>query len=202
MPHNPDETPAEQSQASLGQESLLLILKELQQARAETRHQSGRLRLMALGLGLMTILTGWSGYQALTIAEPQAPVAPPTAATMNPEDRAAQRRELIAMLPEEQRRELEKFTQQAEWLDQYMHTWEPEQAGAMVALMLFRMTKTMDTLPEMERNMRIMSGQMASLPAIVGELNQINAKMSVITTNLDSTMGRAGRMMPWMPFAP
>ncbi len=201
MPRHLDEPPAEQTQASLGHDSLLLMLLELQQARAETRHQSKRLRLMAVSLGLMTILTGWSGYQALSFAEPQAPVTPQTA-SKSLEDRAAQRRELIAMLPEEQRQELEKFTQQAEWLDQYMHTWEPDQAGAMVALMLFRMTKTMDTLPEMERNMRIMSGQMAALPAIVGELNQINAKMSVITTNLDSTMGRAGRMMPWMPFAP
>lgn len=201
MPRHLDESPAEQTQATLGNDSLLLILKELQIARAETLHQSSRLRLMALGLGLMTILAGWSGYQAISNAESQPPVTTP-AASMSPEDRATQRRELMAMLPEEQRQELEKFAQQAEWLDQYMHTWEPDQAGALVALMLFRMTKTMDTLPEMERNMRIMSGQMAALPAIVGELNQINAKMSVITTNLDSTMGRAGRMMPWMPFAP
>ncbi|MFZ1537476.1 MAG: hypothetical protein WAT23_08840 [Chromatiaceae bacterium] len=201
MPRHLDESPAEQTQATLGYDSLLLILKELQIARAETLHQSSRLRLMALGLGLMTILAGWSGYQAISNAESQPPVTTP-AASMSPEDRATQRRELMAMLPEEQRQELEKFAQQAEWLDQYMHTWEPDQAGALVALMLFRMTKTMDTLPEMERNMRIMSGQMAALPAIVGELNQINAKMSVITTNLDSTMGRAGRMMPWMPFAP
>ncbi len=201
MPRHFDESPAEQTQATLGDDSLLLILKELQNARAETRHQSSRLRLMALGLGLMAILTGWSGYQAISNAESQTPVTTP-AALMSPEDRATQRRELMAMLPEEQRQELEKFAQQAEWLDQYMHTWEPDQAGALVALMLFRMTKTMDTLPEMERNMRIMSGQMAALPAIVGELNLINTKMSVITTNLDSTMGRAGRMMPWMPFAP
>jgi hypothetical protein len=28
------------------------------------------------------------------------------------------------------------------------------------------------------------------------------AKMHVITASMDSTMGRAGRMMPWMPFSP
>ncbi|MFZ1576483.1 MAG: hypothetical protein WAT36_14860 [Chromatiaceae bacterium] len=201
MPRPLATSPAEQTQTTLGEESLRLILQELQSARAETRHQSSRLRLMALGLGLMAILAGWSGYQAISSAERQAPVTAP-ATSMSPEARAAQRRELLAMLPEETRAELEKFAQQAEWLDQYMHTWEPDQAGALVSLMLFRMTKTMDTLPEMERNMRVMSGQMAALPAIVGELNQINAKMSVITGNLDSTMGRAGRMMPWMPFAP
>jgi NAD-dependent SIR2 family protein deacetylase len=68
--------------------------------------------------------------------------------------------------------------------------------------MLFRMAKTMENMDSMEQNMRTMSAQMASLPAIVVELNQINAKMSVITHNLDSTLGRAGRMMPWMPFGP
>ena len=201
MPRHLAASSAEQTQPTLGEESLRLILLELQSARAETRHQSSRLRLMALGLGLMAILAGWSGYQAISSAEPQAPVTAP-ATPMSREARAAQRRELLAMLPEETRAELEIFAQQAEWLDQYMHTWEPDQAGALVALMLFRMTKTMDTLPEMEQNMRVMSGQMAALPAIVGELNQINVKMSVITSNLDSTMGRAGRMMPWMPFAP
>ena len=201
MPRPLAASPAEQTQPTLGEESLRLILQELQSARAETRHQSSRLRLMALGLRLMAILAGWSGYQAVSSAEPQAPVTAPATA-MSPEARAAQRRELLAMLPEATRAELEKFAKEAEWLDHYMQTWEPDQAGALVALMLFRMTKTMDTLPEMEQNMRVMSGQMAALPAIVGELNQINAKMSVITSNLDSTMGRAGRMMPWMPFAP
>lgn len=83
MPRHLDESPAEQTQATLGYDSLLLILKELQIARAETLHQSSRLRLMALGLGLMTILAGWSGYQAISNAESQPPVTTP-AASMSP----------------------------------------------------------------------------------------------------------------------
>ncbi|MFZ0790106.1 MAG: hypothetical protein WAM94_10840 [Chromatiaceae bacterium] len=40
------------------------------------------------------------------------------------------------------------------------------------------------------------------LPAIVAELAQINAKMHVITASMDSTMGRAGRMIPRVSFSP
>jgi len=54
----------------------------------------------------------------------------------------------------------------------------------------------------MEQQTRTMRGQMGPLPAIAAELNQINAETHVITASMDSTMGRAGRMMPWMPFAP
>ena len=64
------------------------------------------------------------------------------------------------------------------------------------------MGQSMNTMPSMEQQMRTMSGQMGALPAIVAELAQINAKMHVITATMDSTMGRAGRMMPWMPFSP
>jgi hypothetical protein len=83
-----------------------------------------------------------------------------------------------------------------------MQTWDQGQAGAVVAMMLFRMAESMSTMPSMEQQMRTMSGQMGALPAIVAELNAINAKMHVITGTMDSTMGRAGRMMPWMPFSP
>jgi hypothetical protein len=47
-----------------------------------------------------------------------------------------------------------------------------------------------------------MTGQMAAMPAIAAELAQIGAQMRVITAAMDSTMGRAGRMIPWMPFSP
>lgn len=112
------------------------------------------------------------------------------------------RAELIAMLPAEKRRELDAFEREVDWVNGYMQTWDQGKAGAVVAMMLYRMAKNMDTMPSMEQQMRTMSAQMGALPAIVAELNQINAKMNVITGTLDSTMGRAGRMMPWMPFSP
>ena len=118
------------------------------------------------------------------------------------EERQALREKLLAELPADTRRELDSFQRQVDWVSRYMQTWDPGTAGAVIALMLYRMSKSMDTMPSMEQQMRTMSAQMSALPAIVAELNQINANMTVITGTMDSTLGRAGRMMPWMPFSP
>lgn len=138
--------------------------------------------------------------------QPQSPSLSPFSSAAQPQpdaqELARQRAHLLAQLPEGSRRELEQFAREAEWLGQYLRTLGPDEAGALVALMLFRMAKTMENMDAMEQHMRTMSTQMAALPAIVAELNQINGKMSVITHDMDSTMGRAGRMMPWMPFGP
>jgi hypothetical protein len=68
--------------------------------------------------------------------------------------------------------------------------------------MLFRIAERMETMQSVNQQMRIMGGQMSALPAIVGELNQINPKMHVTTATMDSTMGLAGRAVPWLPFSP
>lgn len=185
----------------ISEETIRNLLGELHAARTEARHQAHRLRFMTLALAMVAALAGWSTLHALSKTETQTPAPAPSVPT-SPEARNKQRDELLALLPEDKRHELQTFAREAEWLNQYMHTWEPDQAGAVVALMLFRMTSTMETMPAMEQQMRIMSSQMAALPAIVAELNQINAKMNAIAGSMDSTMGRAGRMMPWMPFAP
>lgn len=185
----------------ISEETIRNLLGELHAARTEARHQAHRLRFMTLALAMVAALAGWSTLHALSKTETQPP-APASSLPTSPEARNKQRDELLALLPEDKRHELQTFAREADWLNQYMHTWEPDQAGAVVALMLFRMTSTMKTMPAMEQQMRIMSSQMAALPAIVVELNQINAKMNAIAGSMDSTMGRAGRMMPWMPFAP
>lgn len=138
--------------------------------------------------------------------QPQSPSPSPFPSPAQPQpdaqELARQRAQLLAQLPADSRRELEQFAREAEWLGQYLRTLGPDEAGALVALMLFRMAKTMENMDAMEQHMSTMSTQMAALPAIVAELNQINAKMGVITHNMDATLGRAGRMMPWVPFGP
>lgn len=131
-----------------------------------------------------------------------APLLSPAQLQADAQELARQRAQLLAQLPADSRHELEQFAREAEWLGQYLRTLAPDEAGALVALMLFRMAKTMENMDAMEKHMSIMSTQMTALPAIVAELNQINAKMGVITQNMDSTLGRAGRMVPWMPFGP
>jgi len=177
------------------------LVEELRAARAEARGQRRRMRGLAVALALLVGVAGWSLLPSFSAA--QAPKALPDGlAPMSPDQRAGRRAQLIAMLPADKQRELETFERDVSWLIDYMQTWDQGQAGAVVAMMLFRMAESMSTMPSMEQQMRTMSGQMGALPAIVAELNAINAKMHVITGTMDSTMGRAGRMMPWMPFSP
>lgn len=181
-------------------DALRLLGGELKAVRAEAERQRGRVRRMAVALAVLLAVAGWSILPSFPRAEVDRTAQ--QGAPLSPDLRAARRAELLAMLPAEKRRELESFEREVDWLSGYMQTWDQGKAGAVVAMMLFKMSKSMDTMPSMEQQMRTMSGQMGALPAIVAELAQINAKMHVITATMDSTMGRAGRMMPWMPFSP
>ncbi len=59
--------------------------------------------------------------------------------------------------------------------------------GAMIMLMLHDMKVALELVPQMASDMRSMS--------MVAQ--EMNHKMTVITFNVDSTMGRMGRSMPW-----
>jgi len=185
----------------LSDESVRQLVQELRIARAEARRQGRRLRAMAAGLALVSAVGGLAVQQAFSTAHAQMPTWT-GAAPMSPEERKARRAELLSVLPADARSKLEAFEREVDWLSGYMQTWDEGKAGAVVAMMLYRMAENMDSMPSMEQQMRTMGGQMGALPAIVAELNQINAKMHVITATMDSTMGRTGRMMPWMPFSP
>lgn len=183
------------------EETVRLLVDELRAARVQGRRRARRLRLLSAAIVVLIALAGWSAQQVLPPVQAQT-LAPLPVSPMSSEERAARRAELVASLPADARRKLETFEREVAWLTDYMQTWEEGQAGPVIAMMLFRMSQNMDAMPSMEGQMRTMSAQMGALPAIVAELNQINAKMHVITASMDSTMGRAGRMMPWMPFSP
>ena len=201
MPNDREPNP-QQPHAGLGlADAVQLLAEELRATRAEARRQRRRLGAMALALGLLVGALGWSLIPASSLAEAPRP-SQQLSSSMGPDERAAQRAQLLAMLPADKQHQLESFEREVAWVTGYMQTWDQGQAGAVVAMMLFKMAQSMNTMPSMEQQMRTMSGQMGALPAIVAELAQINAKMHVITATMDSTMGRAGRMMPWMPFSP
>ena len=199
---NDRETDPKQPHAGLGlADAVQLLAEELRATRAEARRQRRRLGAMALALGLLVGALGWSLIPASSLAEAPRP-SQQLSSSMGPDERAARRAQLLALLPADKQHQLESFEREVAWVTGYMQTWDQGQAGAVVAMMLFKMAQSMNTMPSMEQQMRTMSGQMGALPAIVAELAQINAKMHVITATMDSTMGRAGRMMPWMPFSP
>jgi hypothetical protein len=194
-----DPLPAEAAPGQTLDALIRRLAEDVAAARREAERQRRRLRLLAGVLVAVLVGAGLGIAPALQDALAQGHGQGPMG---NPAELAARRAELVAMLPADKQKELLAFEREVEWLTRYMQTWDPGMAGAVVGIMLFRMAGSMDTMPSMEQQMRTMSAQMGALPAIVAELAQINAKMHVITATMDSTMGRAGRMMPWMPFSP
>ena len=97
-------------------------------------------------------------------------------------------------------RVLTQIEQQQEQMDAQMKRMAPDgeveavemtaqpDMGAMIMLMLHDMKIALELVPQMASDMRSMS--------IVA--HEMNHKMSVITSNMDSTMGRMGRSMPWI----
>ena len=186
------------------QQAIGLLARTL--AQTETRHQRAMRRQQWFLIAIAAILatTFYLGRGGAPTAFAQSGM--PTAAKpqIDPQAREAMRATLKAQLPEEQQRKLVEFEQQVQWISQYMQTWDEGQAGAVVALMLSRIGDNMDAVPEMRDEMHVMNGLMRSMPTVAGEMQRMNANIAVITANMgvmthnmDSTMGRMGRWMPW-----
>ncbi len=59
------------------------------------------------------------------------------------------------------------------------------------------MNEKMNALPLLSADIRGMHSQMNSLPVLASEVKGMHFYMSIMARDLDSTMGEAGRMMPW-----
>ena len=186
-------------------------VRELAEALAQTnshheramRRQHWLLLGVAMLFAFMFCITKEPGT---AFAQVPAKMTPQTA-QLDPQSRAAMREALMEQLPEENRQRLAEFEQQVKWVSQYMQTWDQGMQGAVVALMLYNMGRSMESVPEMNEQMKVMNSLMTAMPVMATEMQRINANMSVITANMgvmthnmDSTMGRMGRSMPWMPW--
>lgn len=184
-------------------ERLLERLTQSEQRCCELERRQRRLLLGLFLILLIPLVAFLSGFQTVGAAAPTAVAAPvAVAAPAEAGDRAKMRAQLLDKLPADKRAEVINFEEQVQWLGAYMNTVEGFEPGAAVALFLAQMSGNMAVMPEMSKQMQLMSANMAAMPAILAELRAMNAQMSVITRSMDSTMGRAGAMMPWMPFAP
>ena len=180
------------------------VLDLLTQSEARCRALERRQRRLYAGfafvltLGLSATFAGLSG--AVAEDSPQTRSAEQTAGPAP--DLEARRQTLLAQLPADQRQEISDFAAKVQWLSEFMRASPEFDAGAAVALFLSMMVRDISSVPGMYQEMQVMNARMAAVPAMAAELQGINAKMSVMTSAMDSTMGRAGRMMPWMPFSP
>jgi hypothetical protein len=179
-------------------------------AQTEQRHEQALRRQRRFFLATIALvglfLYGAKQPVSTAFAELPAQLAP-RAAPPDAGAGAAVREELVRQLPEENRQRLDKFEQEVKWVNQYMQTWDKGMAGAVVALMLYKMGKSMESVPLMHEQMETMNTSMNAIPVMAAEMQRMNANMSLITANMgvmthnmDSTMGRMGRSMPWMPW--
>ena len=61
------------------------------------------------------------------------------------------------------------------------------------------MSEKMDALPILANDVQGMNDKMHALPVLATEVQGIHRQVAIMAADMDSTMGRAGRMMPWMP---
>jgi len=59
------------------------------------------------------------------------------------------------------------------------------------------MNAKMSSLPVMARDVQGMNAKLDALPILATDVKGMHAQMGVMAAGMDSTMGRAGRMMPW-----
>jgi hypothetical protein len=166
------------------------------EARCATLAQARRWSL--LGIGLAAAIGGFvAGTYVATPAMAQTQGTGGQAAQPAQFAPAPTREQLMAMLPADERARLEEFEQKAAWVSQYTRASPQFDAGAAIALFLGNMAKAMESVPKMHAEMQVMNGKMNALPFLANEVAGMNAKMGVMAADMDSTMGRAGRMMPW-----
>lgn len=72
--------------------------------------------------------------------------------------------------------------------------------GKLVAVILHDMQKALQAMPAMAQDMHEMNAKMSAVPAMAVEMQAMNARMGIMAYGVDSTMGRMGRMVPWMPW--
>jgi hypothetical protein len=177
--------------------TVLALARDLARAEARCVVLAGaRRRSLAAVVLAASVGFGMGAYVvAPATAQPQpvgvATVQTPAAASPQTRD------QLMAMLPPEDRARLQEFEQRVSWVSRYTRSSPEFDAGAAIALFLGEIVKSMESVPRMHSEMQTMNAKMNALPFLANEVAGMNAKIGVMTADMDSTMGRAGRMMPW-----
>lgn len=190
---------SEQKEPCCGPDSAVLVLaRELALAEVRREALARAHRWSMVGLGFAGAIGGFAmGIYVATPAMAQiqgsaGPAAPATQVAPAPD-----REQLVGMLPAEERTRLAQFEQKVAWVSQYMRSSPQFDAGATIALFLGDMARAMESVPKMQAEMQAMNAKMNALPFMANEVAGMNAKMGLMAADMDSTMGRAGRMMPW-----
>jgi hypothetical protein len=183
--------------------------------RFEARYEAGRRaeRRLRFGLFLATlvILAGAVLVALAATTDFLAQIAPSRLAQSDPAAAEARHQRLLASLPAEERARLEAFEAEIRLVREYVEVSPDFNTGAAVTLVLFHMSRSVEVMPALYRVVAAMGGdirtmnarlaemerKMDALPVLASEVQGMRGQMAVMAAGVDSTMGRAGRMLPW-----
>jgi hypothetical protein len=204
---DPSDDPAQMATAIAGLTAAL--------QRFEARYEASRRaeRRLRLGLFLSTlVILGGAVLVALAATDDLlTQIAPPRLSRSDPAAAEAQRAHLLASLPAEERARLQAFEAEITLLRGYVEVSPDFDPAAAVALVLFHMSRSVEVMPALYRVVAVMADDMHSmnarlaemerkmdaLPVLATEVQGMRGQMAVMAAGVDSTMGRAGRMLPW-----
>lgn len=204
---DPIDDPAQTASAIAG---LTAALQRFEACYETARRAERRLRL-GLFLSTLVILGGAVVVTLATTTGFLAQLAPPRIAQSDPAAAQARHQRLLASLPAEEHARLQKFEAQIKLVREYVVVSPNFDTGAAVALVLSHMSSSVDVMPELYRvvatmaddihainsRMAAMDRKMDALPVLATEVQGMRGQMAIMAAGVDSSMGRAGRMMPW-----
>jgi hypothetical protein len=181
------------------------------EARYEAARRAERRLRIGLFLATLVILAGAVFVALGATTDFLAQIAPPRLAQSDPAAAEAQKQRLLVSLPAEERARLQQFEAEIRLLREYVDVSPDFNAGAAVAMVLFDMSRSVEVMPALYRvvaamadDIRTMNGRLAemerkmdALPVLATEVQGMRGQMAIMAAGMDSTMGRAGRMLPW-----
>jgi hypothetical protein len=204
---NPTDGPEQTAAAMAG---LTAALQRFEVRYEATRRAERRLRV-GLFLATLVMLGGGLYLTLATTTDFVARIAPPPIAQTDPDSAQDRRALLLRSLEPAERARLERFEAQVALVREYMQVSPNFNSSATVALVLSSMSRSVEVMPELYRvvaamaddigamNARLseMNRKMDALPVLATEVQGMRGQMSIMGAGVDSTMGRAGRMLPW-----
>jgi hypothetical protein len=206
MPNPTDQ----QAQTATAITELTAALRHFE-ARYEAARRAERRLRVGLVVAVLVMLGGGIYLAQSATTDFVARIAPPRVAQTDPEAALARRNHLLANLEPAERARLEEFETQAALVREYVQVSPDFDSGATVALVLSSMSRSVEVMPPLYRvvaamaddihamNTRLaeMDRKMDALPVLATEVQGMRGQMAIMAAGVDSTMGRAGRMMPW-----
>ncbi len=218
--------PASNQEATQVADALLRLSVAMEQIQASYEASQRANRRIRVALLAVLILLGAVAYQAFSPFAELLALAPRVIEQLGPpamdaEAAALKRKELLAGLSLEERAGFEEFEEDHQFLTEYLSAYPDFKPGIMISLFLSEMAASVRVMPEMYEAVRsmereigtmnvkvnalpvlatdvqAMNNKISALPLLATEVQGMNMKMSVMAAGMDSTMGRAGRMMPW-----